>query len=109
MDLGFHQTPQDPCLYVHTIENHIVFMAVFVDDILLASRSGSVLATVKAAFQDRFTMTDEGLAQEFLGSHIPRHWHGHSRSATLLRDHRPRLQELYWPKKLFRGTHAGER
>jgi hypothetical protein len=42
-------------------------MAVFVDDILVASRSDAVLAQVKAEFQDRFTMTDEGLAQEFLG------------------------------------------
>ena len=38
MEIGFHQTPQDSCLYVHSIEDHIVFMAVFVDDILLASR-----------------------------------------------------------------------
>ena len=80
MDLGFHQTPQDPCLYVHTIENHIVFMAVFVDDILLASRSSSVLAIVKAAFQDRFTKASprnfsgfaysKALARSFLISNI---------------------------------------
>lgn len=70
MELGFRQTLQDACLYVHTIDGHIVFMAVFVDDILLASRSDRVLTKVKAAFQARFEMTDEGLAQEFLGVRI---------------------------------------
>jgi hypothetical protein len=62
MELGFHQTPQDPCVYVHTINGYVMLVAVFVfvDDILLASRSEAVLATVKADFQSRFTMTDEG-------------------------------------------------
>jgi hypothetical protein len=47
-----------------------VLLAVFVDDILLASRSEAVLAHVEADFQSRFTMTDEGLASEFLGVRI---------------------------------------
>jgi hypothetical protein len=68
--LGFYQTPQDPCVYVHIIDNYVVLLAVFVDDILLASRSEAVLAIVKADFQSRFTMTDEGLASEFLGVRI---------------------------------------
>jgi hypothetical protein len=45
-------------------------MAVFVDDKLLASRSKAFLATVKADCQSQFTMTDEGLAQQFLGARI---------------------------------------
>jgi hypothetical protein len=58
------------CVYVHTIDSFVVLLAVFVDDILLASRSEAVLAIVKADFQSRFTMTDEGLASEFLGVRI---------------------------------------
>jgi hypothetical protein len=56
--------------YVHIIDSVVVLLAVFVDDILLASRSEAVLAIVKADFQSRFTMTDEGLASEFLGVRI---------------------------------------
>jgi hypothetical protein len=41
-------------------------MAVFVDDILLASGCEAVLAD----FQSRFTMTHEGLASEFLGVRV---------------------------------------
>jgi hypothetical protein len=44
-----------PCL------NAWVFLAIFVDDILV------VIAQVKREFQSTFSMTDEGLAQEFLG------------------------------------------
>jgi hypothetical protein len=52
------------------MDSYVVLLAVFVDDILLASRSEAVLAIVKADFQSRFTMTDEGLASEFLGVRI---------------------------------------
>jgi hypothetical protein len=45
-------------------------MAVFVNDILLASRLDRVLTSVKQQFQSRFTMTDEGPSQEFLGVNI---------------------------------------
>jgi hypothetical protein len=43
---------------------------VFVDDILLAARSDVAIAEVKQLFQSEFIMTDEGLAQEFLGVRI---------------------------------------
>jgi hypothetical protein len=36
----------------------------------LASTSEKAIAQVKSAFQDTFTMTDEGMAQEFLGVRI---------------------------------------
>jgi hypothetical protein len=68
--LVFLPTLQDACLYANTVLGCVVFLAVFVDDILVAPTSEKAIAQVKRAFQDTFTMTDEGLAQEFLGVRI---------------------------------------
>jgi hypothetical protein len=40
----------------------VVFLAVFVDDILLASRSDAATIKVKQQFQSKFVMADERLA-----------------------------------------------
>jgi hypothetical protein len=47
-----------------------VFLAVFVDDILIACANNQILRQVKQKFHSRFEMTDLGLAQEFLGIRI---------------------------------------
>ena len=39
MELGFRQTLQDACLYASSVLRCVVFLAVFVDDILVASTS----------------------------------------------------------------------
>jgi hypothetical protein len=61
---------QDACLYASTVLGCVVFLAGFVDDILVTSTSEKAIAQIKREFQDTFTMTDEGLAQEFLGVRI---------------------------------------
>jgi hypothetical protein len=96
--------------YAHTIDNYVMLLTVFVDDILLASRFEAVLATVKADFQSRFTMTDEGLASEFLGVRIffQGTWNSHTGPAALLRDYRPRLRQLHRTAELLGSAHAGE-
>jgi hypothetical protein len=47
-----------------------VFLAVFVDDILIACANNKILLQVKQEFHSRFEMTHLGLAQEFLGIRI---------------------------------------
>jgi hypothetical protein len=47
-----------------------VFLAVFVDDILIACANNKILLLVKQKFRSRFEMTDLGLSQEFLGIRI---------------------------------------
>jgi hypothetical protein len=48
----------------------VVFLAVFVDNIMLASRLYAAITNVKQLFQSEFTMTDAGLVQELLGVRI---------------------------------------
>ena len=47
-----------------------MFLAVFVDDILIACANNKILCQVKQEFHSRFEMTDLGLAHEFLGIRI---------------------------------------
>ena len=44
----------------------VVFMAVFVDDLLIAIANMAALSFIKQRFMRRFTMTDMGPAREFL-------------------------------------------
>ena len=45
-------------------QGHVVFLAVFEDDILIACANNKILRQVKQEFHSRFEMTDLGLAQK---------------------------------------------
>ena len=68
--IGLTRTPQDYCLYYGLVDGHLVFVAVFVDDILIACANLDILCQVKKSFCKSFEMTDLGLAKEFLGIRI---------------------------------------
>ena len=70
ISIGFQRSPLDFCLYHQKRQGHVVFLAVFVDDILIACANNKILCQVKQEFHSRFEMTDLGLAQEFLGIRI---------------------------------------
>ena len=70
ISIGFQRSPLDFCLYHQKRQGHVVFLAVFVDDILIACANNKILLQVKQEFHSRFEMTDLGLAQEFLGIRI---------------------------------------
>ena len=67
--MGFSQTKGDPCIY--TAQHGEPFIiGVYVDDILLASKSDKRLAEVKATLADEFHMKDMGELHHFLGVKI---------------------------------------
>ena len=45
--MGFNQTHSDPCLHVHSDSEEIFLLAVYVDDIILGSKSEAKLNAVK--------------------------------------------------------------
>ena len=57
-------------MYIGVIEFHTVLMAVFVDDILLASTYEDVTVHVKSLFHAQFRIKDMGPASEFLNIRI---------------------------------------
>ena len=75
LSLTFIQCSEDHCVYKSVIDNHVVLLAVFVDDILIACADNDTLTYVKNKFKSRFDMTDLGLASDFLGVRIIQNSH----------------------------------
>ena len=68
--LGFVQTISDPYIYVKFNNNDLFFIAVYVDELLLFSRSKSEIEQVKNLLKFEFKVTDFGEVKYFLGVHV---------------------------------------
>ena len=64
MSIGLRRSELDHCVYIGNILSSTVVIAVFVDDILIASDNDAALTHVKGLFSKKFLITDMGLAQE---------------------------------------------
>ena len=70
-EIGFKQTPSDPCLYIHSdLEGEIFVVAVYVDDIILGGRSTVRMNAVKKELSEKFKMKDLGTLHHFMGIKI---------------------------------------
>jgi hypothetical protein len=67
--MGFEQSTSDPCIYTIS-EGETFIIGVYVDDIVLASKSAEKMAEVKKALSDKFEMKDLGELHYFLGVRI---------------------------------------
>ena len=65
-DMGFNQSSSDPCLYIST-GKELVIVAVYVDDILLASKSQEKMKEIKGMLSTSFDIKDMGELHYFLG------------------------------------------
>ncbi len=68
--LGYRQSDADPCIYTQKKEESLVFLAVYVDDIIVASRSEKELEEIKKELSEKFKMRDLGRLHYFLGIKI---------------------------------------
>jgi hypothetical protein len=50
LSTGYQRSPLDFCLYHQKRQGHVVFLAVFVDDILIACANNKILLQVKQEF-----------------------------------------------------------
>ena len=64
---NFMQSPVDPCTYVQNVCNQISIISLWVDDILIASKTEAHLMQIKTRPNSRFKMTDLGKLSWFLG------------------------------------------
>ena len=64
---GFHQSEIDPCLFIKQNETDMTYIAVWVDDIIIAATSNSLMNDIKELLKSKFKMTDLGLIKWFLG------------------------------------------
>ena len=68
--IGFKSSALDPCLFILQKDGDTLFLLDFVDDMLLASHSTSLLEWVSKELCKAFTMKDLGEAQRYVGLHI---------------------------------------
>lgn len=68
-DMGFNETHADPCVYVGSIDEQNIIIAVFVDDGLIVGEHKSTLEAVLASLKDNFSLTRQPL-KKFLGMDI---------------------------------------
>uniref|UniRef100_A0A2N9GYL9 Reverse transcriptase Ty1/copia-type domain-containing protein n=1 Tax=Fagus sylvatica TaxID=28930 RepID=A0A2N9GYL9_FAGSY len=72
MDSGFKENPVDHCIYLKITRSKIIFLVLYVDDILLASNDLGLLRETKRFLFDNFEMKDLGEASFVLGIEIHR-------------------------------------
>ena len=70
LELDFKKCETDHCIYVKRAEQDMIFVALYVDDLVLASNNDELLKSTKRALSDRFDMTDLGNLKYFLGMDV---------------------------------------
>ena len=69
---GFEQNIDEPCVYKRIIKDKVVFIILYVDDILLIGNNKGTLTEVKEWLANQFQMKDLGEASYVLGIQIIR-------------------------------------
>ncbi|POM65177.1 Reverse transcriptase, RNA-dependent DNA polymerase domain containing hypothetical protein, partial [Phytophthora palmivora] len=57
--LGFKKCEADHCIYVNRDGHDMIFMALYVDDLILASNNDELFKSTKEALSKRFEMQSE--------------------------------------------------
>ena len=71
--LGFLRCEHDPCVYVKDVDmDNALYILMYVDDLLIASRSMKVVKGLKRALSDEFKMKDMGPVLKILEMEICR-------------------------------------
>lgn len=68
--MGFTKSKSDHCIYSKRSDESMIFVVLYVDDLIIASSDGILLSTTKQALSERFEMTDLGELKFFLGMEI---------------------------------------
>ena len=69
---GFEQNVDEPCVYKYIKETKVVFLVLYVDDIILIGNDIGLLSNVKKRLVEKFQMKDLGQASYVLGIQIIR-------------------------------------
>ena len=73
---GFTNSYADASLFVHSRNNLLVYVLVYVDDILVTGNNNDAVSRVIAALGERFSLKDQGDVNYFLGIEVTRTSHG---------------------------------
>lgn len=70
IDLGFKISSADPTLFLRTTNSRIIFVLVYVDDLLITGSSLSHISDLINTLQSDFPITDLGNLHYFLGVEV---------------------------------------
>jgi len=70
--IGFKKCDTDPCVYLKETANGPIYLAVYVDDLLIIGKNLSEIDVIKADLSKKFDMDDRGDASFILGMSITR-------------------------------------
>jgi hypothetical protein len=71
--LGFIQSKEEPCVYKKVSGSHVLFLILYVDDILLMGNNITLMEQTKNSLKTIFSMKDMGEARCILGIKIHRY------------------------------------
>ena len=69
-EMQFTQTTSNPCIYFQNSGYSVMFIGVYVDDIILAAKNEKQLKQVKEQLSDKFDIKDLGEFKYFLGMKV---------------------------------------
>jgi hypothetical protein len=72
--LGFTRSKDDHCVYFKLIGDHLIYLVLYVDDMLLIGNNKEIIQDVKNQLSSKFDMKDLGDANFILGMEIKRDW-----------------------------------
>ncbi len=70
--MKFESSPNDPCLYTRHKSSTLLFIALYVDDLLIVGNSSPEIEEIKKELSRRFEMKDLGPPRKMLGIEIKR-------------------------------------
>ena len=70
--LGFTRSKADQCVYFKLIGDHVIYLVLYVDDMLLVRNDKEIIQDLKTHFSSKFDMKDIGDGNYILGMEIKR-------------------------------------
>jgi hypothetical protein len=74
LGLGFTRRKTDQCVYFKLIGDRLIYLVLYVDDMLLIGNNKEIIQDVKTQLSSKFYMKDLGAANFILGMEIKRDW-----------------------------------
>ena len=65
--MGLKQLKNDPCIYTQSSDGEMFIVAVYVDDLIFASKSSTCVHTFLKISSENFNIKDMGKLHKFLG------------------------------------------
>ena len=67
LGLGFTRRKEDHCVYSKLFGDHLIYLVLYVDDMLLIGNNKKIIQDVKTRLSSKFDMKDIGVANFILG------------------------------------------